>query len=87
MGEFANLKSYRFLSFSIMSQQSNSRLSAEAAADRLLATRDEVLALLAEAHRLGDANITTWFQARAQPLVRYWRMIVNFDGFIVWICR
>ncbi len=44
--------------------------SAETAADRVRTTRDEVFALLTEAGGLGDANITTWFQARQQPLVR-----------------
>ena len=53
-----------------MSQPTNPCLSAETAADRVRTTRDEVLALLTEAGGLGDANITTWFQARQQPLVR-----------------
>jgi hypothetical protein len=53
-----------------MSQQTNPRLSAEAATNRVQAARDEVIALLTQAEGLGNANITTWFRAREQPLVR-----------------
>ena len=59
-GELVDLL-HRSLSLSIMSQQTNPRLSADAAADRVQATHDEVLALLTEAENLGDANITRWF--------------------------
>jgi hypothetical protein len=53
-----------------MSQQTNPHLSAEAATDHVQAARDEVIALLMQAEGLGDANITTWFRTREQPLVR-----------------
>jgi hypothetical protein len=47
-----------------MSQQTNPHLSPEAATNCVQAAREEVLALLTQAEGLGDANITTWFQAR-----------------------
>jgi hypothetical protein len=53
-----------------MSQQTNPHLSAKAATDRVQAARDEVIMLLMQAEGLGDTNITTWFRAREQPLVR-----------------
>jgi len=60
-----------------MSQQANPRLSADAAADRIRATRGEVLTLLTEAEGLDEANITKWFRAREQPLVRSLRSLVK----------
>jgi hypothetical protein len=53
-----------------MSQQTNPHLSTEAATDHVRAARDKVIVLLMQAEGLGDANITTWFRARKQPLVR-----------------
>jgi hypothetical protein len=53
-----------------MSQQTNPHLSAKAAINHVRVARDKVIVLLMQAEGLGNANITTWFWAHEQPLVR-----------------